>query len=42
MEIIRLAFHLPLLTLAACQGKSLLGTNAQNDEQTEWTLVSLV
>ena len=37
MEIIRVGCLLPLLALAACQGKSLPGTVAQIDEPTEWT-----
>lgn len=37
MEIIRVACLLPLLALAACQGKSLSGTAAQNKVPAEWT-----
>lgn len=37
MEIIRVASLLPLLALAACQGKSLPGTAAHSDVPTEWT-----
>jgi len=37
MEIIRVVWLLPLLTLTACQGKSLSGTTVPNDVPTEWT-----
>lgn len=37
MEIIRVVWLLPLLTLTACQGKSMSGTAAPNDVPTEWT-----
>nr|WP_261412702.1 hypothetical protein [Serratia quinivorans] len=36
MEIIRVTHLLPLLTLAACQGKSLPGTTAHSDVPKEW------
>lgn len=37
MEMIRVACLLPLLALAACQGKTLPDTAAPNDVPTEWT-----
>ena len=37
MEIIRVACLLPLLALAACQGKTLPSTAAHSDEPKEWT-----
>ncbi|MEA1064025.1 DUF2931 family protein [Apirhabdus apintestini] len=36
MEMIRVAWLLPLLALAACQGKPLPGTAAQSDMPKEW------
>lgn len=37
MEIIRVAWLLPLLALTACQGKPSASTTAQNGVPTEWT-----